>query len=111
MFIFLQSHDAPHEAVRYRCCQLINNLLNSMGDDAQIDDELYDRIYECMLQRLRDVFPIVRVHAVFALARLQDPTDLDCPIINGEPTFSLLTRINSLKENEEDLQALREESC
>ncbi len=58
-----------------------------MGDDAQIDDELYDRIYECMLQRLRDVFPIVRVHAVFALARLQDPTDVDCPIINGEPAF------------------------
>ena len=55
-----------------------------MGDDAQIDDELYDRIYECMLQRLRDKFPIVRVHAVLALGRLQDPTDHDCPIINGK---------------------------
>ena len=55
-----------------------------MGDEAQIDDELYDRIYECMLQRLRDKFPIVRVHAVFALSRLQDPTDQDCPIINGK---------------------------
>ena len=55
-----------------------------MGDEAQIDDELHDRIYECMLQRLRDKYPIVRVHAVFALGRLQDPTDQDCPIINGK---------------------------
>ena len=55
-----------------------------MGEDAQIDDELYDRIYERMLQRLRDLFPIVRIQAVFALARLQDPTDEDCPIINGQ---------------------------
>lgn len=55
-----------------------------MGEDAQIDDDLYDRIYECMLKRMRDLYPIVRIQAIFALARLQDPQDLDCPIINGE---------------------------
>lgn len=54
-----------------------------MGDDAQIDDDLYDRIYESMLQRLRDKFPIVRIQAVLAVSRLQDPTDKDCPVING----------------------------
>ncbi len=58
-----------------------------MGDDAQIDDEFYDRIYECMLMRLRDKTPIVRLHAVFALSRLQDPSDVDCPIINGTKYF------------------------
>lgn len=55
-----------------------------MGDDAVIDDQLHDRIYECMLQRLRDKFPVVRLHAVFALKRLQDPTDVDCPVISGK---------------------------
>lgn len=54
-----------------------------MGDEAQLDDDLYDRIYECMLQRLRDKFPIVRVQAVLAMGRLQDPSDQDCPVIAG----------------------------
>ena len=82
--IFFQHHDANDRAVRFRVCQLVNKLLNKMGEDAQIDDELYDRIFECMLIRLRDLFPIIRIQAVFALARLQDPTDTDCPIINGK---------------------------
>ena len=78
-----QSHNANDKGVRFRVCQLINKLLNSMGEDAQIDENMYDQIYECMLQRLRDKFPIVRVHAVLALTRLQDPRDMDCPVING----------------------------
>lgn len=36
-----------------------------------------------MLQRLRDKFPNVRIQAVMALSRLQEPHDPDCPIING----------------------------
>ena len=79
-----QSHNANDRAVRYRSCQMVNKLLYQMGDEAAIDDELYDQIYECMLQRLRDKFPVVRVQAVFALSRLQDPSDQDCPIIEGE---------------------------
>ena len=49
-----------------QCCMFIEN-----------------RIYECMLQRLRDKFPNVRIQAVLALGRLQDPHDSECPIING----------------------------
>ena len=82
--LLLQSHNACEQGVRYRCCQMVNKLLYRMGDEAQIDDDLYDRIYECMLQRLRDKCPIVRVQAVFALSRLQDPNDQDCPVIDGE---------------------------
>lgn len=55
-----------------------------MGEDALIDDELYDKIYESMLIRLRDKFAVVRAHAVLALARLQNPADRDCPIIKGD---------------------------
>ncbi|CAH1784611.1 unnamed protein product, partial [Owenia fusiformis] len=79
----LESHNARDRAVRFRCCQMINKLLNNLGENAQIDDDLYDKVYESMLRRLRDKFPIVRVQAVTALARLQDPQDKDCPVIEA----------------------------
>ncbi|XP_071089919.1 condensin complex subunit 3-like isoform X1 [Haliotis cracherodii] len=79
----LQSHSAKERGVRFRCCQLINKLLSNLGDEAQIDDELYDKIYTSMLERLRDKVPVVRMHAVLALSRLQDPTDENCPVIKA----------------------------
>ncbi|XP_062898234.1 condensin complex subunit 3 [Mobula hypostoma] len=79
----LKSHSACSHSVRFRACQLINRLLGSMSENAQIDDELYDRIYEAMLVRLKDKFPNVRIQAVLALARLQDPTNESCPVIDA----------------------------
>ncbi|XP_067893907.1 condensin complex subunit 3 [Heterodontus francisci] len=86
LFLFhflLKSHSACSHSVRFRACQLINKLLGSMSENAQIDDELYDRIYEAMLVRLKDKFPNVRIQAVLALSRLQDPTDENCPVIGA----------------------------
>ena len=79
----MQSHNANDRGVRFRVCQLINKLLNSMGENMQIDEELYDKIYDCMLLRLRDKVPIIRVQAVLAMTRLQNPRDNDCPVINA----------------------------
>ncbi|KAJ7392425.1 hypothetical protein OS493_012088 [Desmophyllum pertusum] len=84
-FIFsflLDSHDAKDKAVRFRACQLINKLLNNMDDDAVIDDDLAERIFESMLTRLHDKFPAVRVQAVAAISRLQDPTDAECIVLS-----------------------------
>ncbi|XP_072041085.1 condensin complex subunit 3-like [Amphiura filiformis] len=84
LFVFnfmLKVHGARDRAVRFRSCQMINKLLNSMGQEADIDDDLYTRIYDGMLIRLRDVEALVRVQAVLALARLQDPEDANCPVI------------------------------
>ncbi|KAL4231186.1 hypothetical protein ACF0H5_008768 [Mactra antiquata] len=84
MFDFLlDSHSAKDRGVRFRCCQLINKLLTNLGEEAQIDDDLYDRLYECMLERLKDRCPCVRYHAVMAMNRLQDPTDENCPVIKA----------------------------
>ncbi|XP_072352559.1 condensin complex subunit 3 isoform X6 [Scyliorhinus torazame] len=86
LFLFhflLKSHSACCHSVRFRACQLINKLLGSMSENAQIDDELYDHIYEAMLVRLKDKFPNVRIQAVLALSRLQDPTDENCPVIDA----------------------------
>ena len=51
--------------------------------DAEIDEELFDKIYSCMLERLKDKVPSVRVQAVHTLNRLQDPADPECPVIKG----------------------------
>ncbi|XP_071828621.1 condensin complex subunit 3-like [Apostichopus japonicus] len=103
MFDFLLlSHNANDRAVRFRVCQMLNKLLNSLGEDAQIDDELYNRIYQSMLQRLKDKCPMVRIQAVTALARLQDPEDAECPVItaymyllNHDPHFEVRRMILS----------------
>lgn len=84
MFDFLlSSHSARDRGVRFRCCQLVNKLLTNLGEDAQIGDELYDHLYECMLERLKDKCPVVRYHAVLAMVRLQDPSDENCPVIKA----------------------------
>ncbi|KAG7261584.1 hypothetical protein CRUP_019230 [Coryphaenoides rupestris] len=59
-FIFnflLESHKANSHAVRFRVCQLINRLLGSMAENAQIDDDLFDNIHQAMLVRVTDKFP------------------------------------------------------
>ena len=68
--------------MRFRICQLINKLLNNLDDDAVINDNLADRIFETMLIRLHDKFPAVRVQAVAAISRLQDPGDAECAVIS-----------------------------
>ncbi|XP_029007858.1 condensin complex subunit 3 [Betta splendens] len=85
-FIFnflLESHKANSHAVRFRVCQLINKLLGSMAENAQIDDDLFDRIHQAMLVRVTDKFPSVRIQAALAMTRLQQPQDPDCPTISA----------------------------
>uniref|UniRef100_A0A8C6RBU5 Non-SMC condensin I complex, subunit G n=1 Tax=Nannospalax galili TaxID=1026970 RepID=A0A8C6RBU5_NANGA len=83
----LKSHEANSNAVRFRVCQLINRLLGSMPENAQIDDDLFDKINEAMLIRLKDKIPNVRIQAVLALSRLQDPKDDECPVVDAYVTL------------------------
>ncbi|KAF4790624.1 Condensin complex subunit 3 [Turdus rufiventris] len=78
----LESHEANSHAVRFRTCQLVNKILGNMPENAEIDDDLFDKINEAMLIRLKDKFPSVRIQAVLALSRLQDPKDENCPVVN-----------------------------
>ncbi|XP_066173284.1 condensin complex subunit 3 [Sylvia atricapilla] len=78
----LESHNANSHAVRFRSCQLINKILGNLPENAEIDDDLFDKINETMLSRLKDKFPSVRIQAVLALTRLQDPKDENCPVVN-----------------------------
>uniref|UniRef100_A0A2K5HQR5 Nuclear condensin complex subunit 3 C-terminal domain-containing protein n=1 Tax=Colobus angolensis palliatus TaxID=336983 RepID=A0A2K5HQR5_COLAP len=88
LFTFLlKSHEANSNAVRFRVCQLINKLLGSMPENAQIDDDVFDKINKAMLIRLKDKIPNVRIQAVLALSRLQDPKDDECPVVNAYATL------------------------
>ncbi|NWX45798.1 CND3 protein, partial [Steatornis caripensis] len=78
----LESHNANSHAVRFRTCQLVNKILGNMPENAQIDDDLFDKINEAMLIRLKDKFSNVRIQAVLAMSRLQDPKDENCPVVN-----------------------------
>ncbi|KAG7202630.1 hypothetical protein KM043_009811 [Ampulex compressa] len=82
LFDFLLTHhNAKELAVRFRICHFLNMLLNSMGEQAFIDDALCDQITESMMERLLDKSAKVRAQAIFALHRLQDPSDDDCQVI------------------------------
>uniref|UniRef100_A0AAY5F4K1 Nuclear condensin complex subunit 3 C-terminal domain-containing protein n=1 Tax=Electrophorus electricus TaxID=8005 RepID=A0AAY5F4K1_ELEEL len=77
------SHGASSHAVRFRVCQLVNKLLGSLSESAQIDDDLCERIHEVMLIRVTDKYPNVRIQAALAMARLQDPSNEHCPTIKA----------------------------
>ncbi|XP_074847855.1 condensin complex subunit 3 isoform X2 [Carettochelys insculpta] len=99
LFNFLiKSHSANSHAVRFRVCQLLNKLLGSLPENAQIDDDLFDKINEAMLIRLKDKIPNVRIQAVLALARLQDPSNENCPVVNV---------YNALLENDSNSEVRR----
>ncbi len=68
---------------RLRICLMLNHLLKLMGEDASIDDDLYQKIFDNMLLRLKDKVADIRSQAVTALQRLQDPRDAGCPIIKA----------------------------
>ena len=63
---------AKDRAIRFRVCQLVAGVLNALGVEAEISDDLYERMEEVMLDRLRDKVPVVRAQAARALSRLQD---------------------------------------
>ena len=50
----LKMSSSRDKAVRYRVCQLVENLMNALSDDAEITDDLWDCLLSSMLERLRD---------------------------------------------------------
>uniref|UniRef100_A0A8C7MUK5 Non-SMC condensin I complex subunit G n=1 Tax=Oncorhynchus kisutch TaxID=8019 RepID=A0A8C7MUK5_ONCKI len=107
MFNFLlESHKANSHAVRFRVCQLINKLLGSMAENAQIDDDLFDGIHQAMLVRVTDKFPNVRIQASLAMARLQEPQNHQCPTNHKCPTINAYLLILENDSNPEVRRAV-----
>lgn len=71
---------ANSDVVRYRCCQILSKLMVAISNDQFIDEDLYDRLSDSLLERLKDVNSRVQAQAISAIYRLQDPNDKDCRI-------------------------------
>jgi len=63
------------KVVRYRACQSICMIISAMGENAEIDDALWDMISTCLVVRLRDKHPAVRLWALKGLKEFQDPSN------------------------------------
>ena len=56
------------------------SLINS---DEFIDEDLFDKICDAMMVRLKDINSRVQTQAVTAIHRLQDPNDRECRVIEA----------------------------
>uniref|UniRef100_A0AAG5D889 Nuclear condensin complex subunit 3 C-terminal domain-containing protein n=1 Tax=Anopheles atroparvus TaxID=41427 RepID=A0AAG5D889_ANOAO len=83
IFDWLLSTISSAPLVRFRICQLVNLILNALGSDATLDDTICDKILRYMLERMRDVSQQVRVQAVLALQRLQDPSSPEDSVVRA----------------------------
>ncbi|TPP65756.1 Condensin complex subunit 3 [Fasciola gigantica] len=84
LFLFcMKYNECPNAAVRFRCMQIIHKLLEGIGDNGMMPDELYSSLQSVLLRRVQDTKSIVRVQAIHALSRMQDPTDADCPAVEA----------------------------
>jgi condensin complex subunit 3 len=60
---------------------LVTNIMNSFSRRAEIDEEIMDGVTDRMLTTfIKDISPVVRVHAIQALQRLQDPENSEDPV-------------------------------
>ena len=75
MEYLLWRSQAPDKTARFRSLQTISTIMASMSDDAEIAQDLWDSMALVLLPRLKDKAPNVRLWAVRAMKRIQNPGD------------------------------------
>ena len=65
------------KTVRFRAVQIIATILTDMPSDADLDENLWHSLGTIITPRLRDRAPNVRLWAIQAVSRLQNPEDED----------------------------------
>lgn len=80
-----QLHNAKDNGVRLRVCQLMERLLGDMGEDMEMDDELWEQLQQACVDRSKDKTVAVRAVAAKAMTRLQTPPE-DGDAGNGSPS-------------------------
>ncbi|XP_026387060.1 condensin complex subunit 3-like [Papaver somniferum] len=66
---------AASKTARFRSCQIISEIIMRLPDDAEVSDELWDEVIDCMMTRVEDKVPQVRTFAVRALARFANDAE------------------------------------
>ncbi|KAJ4839007.1 hypothetical protein Tsubulata_021465 [Turnera subulata] len=66
---------AANKTARFRACQLISEIVMRLPDDAEVSNELWDEVIECMKLRALDKVPAIRTFAIRALSRFANDTE------------------------------------
>ena len=91
----LQYHNAKDNAVRFRVCQIVAATFNNLDEEAEIEDDLWDNVVDCMVKRCTDKTVAVRAQATSCLRRLHEPEEQD-----NEATQVLVQLMNTDKAKE-----------
>ncbi|XP_052197857.1 uncharacterized protein LOC127804849 isoform X1 [Diospyros lotus] len=67
-FLLVASASANKNA-RFRACQIISEIIMQLPDGAEVSNEVWDEVIECMKIRVGDKVPVIRSYAVRALSR------------------------------------------
>ncbi|KAF9525087.1 nuclear condensing complex subunit [Crepidotus variabilis] len=89
---FLQGFAAKNKNVRYRCSQLVAEMISHLGE---IDEDTYGELRQSLIQRLNDKESLIRAHAVIAISKLVGSEDED-ELADGEQSI-LQTLLDTLE--------------
>ncbi|KAL3272671.1 hypothetical protein HHI36_014135 [Cryptolaemus montrouzieri] len=79
--------------IRFNTCYFVQTLLQNIGNNVEMDNSLCNSILESLLELLHDPKVNVRLQALKALVRLQEPGNPECVVLKS---FMLLfTDVNS----------------
>uniref|UniRef100_A0A7N0TSV2 Nuclear condensin complex subunit 3 C-terminal domain-containing protein n=1 Tax=Kalanchoe fedtschenkoi TaxID=63787 RepID=A0A7N0TSV2_KALFE len=71
----LVASSAASKTARLRSCQIISEIIMRLPDDAEVSDDLWDDVIECMKLRIHDKDSVIRSYAVRALSRFADDSE------------------------------------
>ncbi|GJS37664.1 condensin complex subunit 3 [Tanacetum coccineum] len=66
---------AANRTARFRACQIISEIIMRLPDDAEVSDELWDEVIDCIKVRVGDKVPVIRTFAVRALSRFANDAE------------------------------------
>ncbi|KAK9062182.1 hypothetical protein SSX86_019368 [Deinandra increscens subsp. villosa] len=66
---------AANRTARFRACQIISEIIMRLPDDAEVSDELWDEVIDCMKVRVGDKVPVIRTFSVRALSRFANDAE------------------------------------
>ncbi|XP_059623216.1 uncharacterized protein LOC132266380 [Cornus florida] len=68
---------AANKTARFRAVQIISEIIMRLPDDAEVSNDLWDDVIECMKLRVGDKVPVIRTFAVRALSRFANDSEND----------------------------------
>lgn len=80
-FHFLLDTTSPKNHVRIHITQFIAMLMGGLGTDINIADDVHESLEQYLITQLKDTVATVRLQAVYAISRLQNPLDEDNEVV------------------------------